>query len=111
MSQAQKLLRVAHNKRFRVSCDANQAGCFRALTGSLVIHIGQGIRRNDKEEMWDSVSVLCQEEGDGTLTVRVFIFDPDWDEALQIACIRSWPSDASPGNLTPLGCNLDHVTV
>ena len=109
MDQAQKLLHVAQNKRFRVSCDANQAGCFRALTDSLVIHVGQGIRRNDKEEMWDSVSVLCDTEEDGTLMVRVLVFNPDWDEPLQIACIRSWPCGDS-ANLTPLGCNLDHVT-
>jgi hypothetical protein len=110
MGEARKLLQVRLNKGFRVSCDADRAGCFRALTDSLVIHIGQEIQRNGKEEMWESVSVLCQEEDDGSLSVRVLVFNPDWDEGLQIACVRSWPCSDS-ANLTPLGCNLDHVTL
>jgi hypothetical protein len=35
------------------------------------------------------------------------VFNPDWDEPLQIACMRSRPGDTT--GLTPLGCNLDHV--
>ncbi|MFZ3258489.1 MAG: hypothetical protein WBD39_01245 [Candidatus Acidiferrales bacterium] len=60
--------------------------------------------------MWDSVGVYAHEEQDGTLVVRVMVFNPDWDEPLQIACIRSRLGEAST-NLTALGCNLDHVTV
>jgi hypothetical protein len=41
--------------------------------------------------------------------VRVLVFNPDWDEALQIASLRSRPAD--PQSLTPLGCNLDHVAI
>jgi hypothetical protein len=53
------------------------------------------------------VGVYAQEEEGGSLVVRVLVFNPDWDEALQIACIRSRPGDVA--GLTALGCNLDHV--
>jgi hypothetical protein len=74
---------------------------------SLSVCIGQRVRVDGIEEMWDSVGVYAQEEEDGSLVVRVLVFNPDWDEALQIACIRSRPGDAA--GLTALGCNLDHV--
>jgi hypothetical protein len=57
--------------------------------------------------MWDSVIIRCAEEADGTLAVRVFISNPDWQEMLQISCIRSKPDDKA--SLTALGCNLDHI--
>ena len=38
----------------------------------------------------------------------VLVFNPDWDEALQIASIKSRPQDG--GCDTALGCNLDHAT-
>ncbi len=63
--------------------------------------------RHGVEETWDSVAVEGREQQDGTLVVRVLVFNPDWDEPLQIACIRSRPHDQEC--LTPLGCNLDHV--
>jgi hypothetical protein len=63
---------------------------------------------NDSERMWDSVIIHGTEEADGTLAVRVFISNPDWQEQLQIACIRSRPDDRE--SLTALGCNLDHVS-
>jgi len=40
--------------------------------------------------------------------IRVLVFHPEWDEALQIACIKSRPGDGDCQ--TALGCNLDHVT-
>lgn len=70
--------------------------------------VGQRIRRDDHVEIWDSVSVYAQEDGDGNLTIQVLVFNPDWDEPLRIACIRSRPQDTS--FLTALGCCLDHVT-
>lgn len=59
--------------------------------------------------MWDSVAVEGKEDQDGTLVVRVLVFNPDWDEPLQIASIRSRPRD--PDFLSALGCNLNHVAV
>lgn len=57
--------------------------------------------------MWDSVAIEIAAEQDGTLVLRVIVFNPDGHEPLQIASIRSGPQDLQ--SLTPLGCNLDHV--
>ena len=94
---------------FRVNCDAGKAGQFRADTDSLWVSVGQRIRRRGTEEMWDSVTIESTAQPDGTLVVRVIVFNPDWDEPLQIASIRSRPHD--PDCLTGLGCNLNHVAV
>ena len=59
--------------------------------------------------MWDSVAVESKDEEDGTLVLRVIVFDPDWDEPLQIASIRSRPHD--PDSLSALGRNLNHVHI
>jgi len=77
-------------------------------TSGLSLFVSQRIRRNGRQQMWDSVVVHCDEQLDGTLAVRVLVSDPDWDEMLQIAWIRSRPDDRQ--NQTPLGCNLDHVS-
>lgn len=76
-------------------------------TDLLWFRIEQRIRRAGELEMWNSLSVYCEQESSGCLLMRVVIFNPDWDGPLQIAAIRSWPSD--PTNLIPLACNLDHV--
>jgi hypothetical protein len=100
------ILAVGDPRLFEVHCKAGDVGQSCAGT-ALSVRVSQRVRRGGIEEMWDSVSVYAQEEEDGSLVVRVLIFNPDWDEPLQIACIRSRPGDAA--GLTPLGCNLDHV--
>jgi len=94
---------------FRVSCDAGKTGMFQAGTDSLWVRVAQRIRRRGTEEMWDSLAIESTAEQDGTLVLRVVLFNPDWDEPLQIASIRSRPQDLE--SLTPLGCNLDHVVL
>ena len=74
----------------------------------LWFRIEQCIRGAGRLEMWNSLSVYCGQEPSGALLVRVVVFNPNWDGPLQIAAIRSWPND--PSNLTPLACNLDHVS-
>ena len=97
--------------QFHVSCKASAENQFCAGTDSVSVAVGQLIQRHGRAEMWDSVGVYAEEDRDGTLVVRVMVFNPDWDEPLQIACIRSRPGDVSMTNMTALGCNLDHVTV
>ena len=75
---------------------------------SVSVKVGQRLRREGGQEIWHSVGVYAKEEEDGTLVVQVLVFNPDWDEVLQIASIKSRPRDG--GCDTPLGCNLDHVT-
>jgi hypothetical protein len=94
---------------FRVSCDAGKTGKFQAETDSLWVRVGQRVLREGAEEVWDSIVVEGKKEQDGAWVVRVLVFNPDWDEPLQIASIRSRPHD--PECLTPLGCNLDHVAL
>jgi hypothetical protein len=75
-----------------------------ASGASLDVSVSQRILRNGREEMWDSVRVQAKKELDGTLTIRVVVFNPDWDGPLQVACIQSSPRDQQC--LTPLGCRL-----
>lgn len=97
------------DRPFRVCCVANDQNRFAIESDSLTVTVGQRIRREDHEEMWDSVSIYAKEDVDGTLIVQLLVFNPDWDEPLQIACLRSRPRDRAC--LTALGCNLDHVTL
>jgi hypothetical protein len=92
---------------FRLNCKAEHAGRLVATGTSLDVRVGQRILRNGQEQMWDSVRVHAREEADGTLTIRVVVFNPDWDGPLQLACIQSHPRDQKC--LTPLGCRLGHV--
>ena len=92
---------------FRVDCDADRAGRFRADSESVLVTVSQRIRHLGTEGMWDSVVLESKAEQDGTLVVRIVVSNPDWDERLQIVCIRSRPDD--PDCLTALGTNLDHI--
>ncbi|MHB8413605.1 MAG: hypothetical protein ACYDDI_16890 [Candidatus Acidiferrales bacterium] len=96
-------------RMFQVNCDADPTGAIRVAANSLTVTVGQRVLREGAEEMCDSVAVHAQQQEDGTLIVRVLVFNPDWDEPLQIACVRSRPHD--PECLTALGCNLDHVAL
>lgn len=96
------------NKAFQVRCEPHDQRHALVSSLGLSIFVTQRIRMNDSERMWDSVIIHGTEEADGTLAVRVFISNPDWQEQLQIACIRSRPDDRE--SLTALGCNLDHVS-
>src|SRR5213595_3695771 len=71
---------------------------------SVSFKVGQRLGREGGQEIWHSVGVYAKQEEDGTLVVQVLVFNPDWDEALQIASIKSRPHDG--GCDTALGCNL-----
>lgn len=71
------------------------------------ISVSQRIRKKNKQEMWDSVVIKCEDSPDGGLLVQVFVSDPEWEAPMQIAALRSRPDDLS--SFTPMGCNLDHV--
>lgn len=94
---------------FRVSCKAGNAGQFQVHTDSVWVRVAQRIRRRGTEEMWDSLAIESTAESDGTPVLRVIVFNPDCDEPLQIASIRSRPRHLD--SLTPLGCSLDHVVL
>lgn len=75
-------------------------------SAGLSLYVGQLIRKSNREEMWESLIVRCDEETDGTLAIRVIVSNPDWDRLIQIAYIRSRPGDVD--FRTALACNLDH---
>ena len=96
------------SQRFRVRCEAGDDNRFRVTTESLTVTVGQRVLREGALEMWDSVSIYAKEDQEGNLVVEVLVFNPDWDEPLRIASIRSRPQDATC--LTAVGICLDHVT-
>lgn len=92
----------------RVDCNAGTQGHFRGHANSICIKVGQRIRRGVSQEIWDSLTVEGRQEKDGTIVIRVLVFNPEWDEPLQVAALRSRPRD--PNSLTALGCNLNHIS-
>lgn len=96
-----------HAGLFHVECDAGQRGCLRTTTDTLSIDAGQQIRRGEDVVTWNSVSIFSKQEADGTLSLRIIIFHPDWEEPIQVACLRSWPQDAS-GQRPSLQCDFEH---
>jgi hypothetical protein len=95
------------DKPFRITCEASGGNRFAAPTDTVTVTIGQRVLRNRRAESWDSVAVYARKSDDGELVVEVLVFNPDWEEPLRIACIRSRPEDTSC--LVPLGCSLDHA--
>ncbi len=92
---------------FSVRCEARSNAL--SLGQNLSFSVSQRIRMQGVEQTWDTVTIQCGEEHDGTLSVKIVISNPDWDGPLQIANLRSRPSDSN--SLTALGCNLDHESV
>jgi lactam utilization protein B len=82
-----------HDRKFEVRCDATPDGQLHVRSRSLSVAVSQSIEANKSEELWQSVLVICEQGEDGALTTKVIVCHPDWDQNLQIACIRSTPSD------------------
>ncbi len=80
-------------RKFEVRCHAGNAGRLEVATDAVSVKIGQQIRREGKEEFWGSLLVECKEQDDGSLTVEVVVFHPDWDEPRRIASLQSKPSN------------------
>ena len=77
------------DRKFEVRCDATPDGQLQVKSRSLSVAVSQSIQVNKGEEMWQSVLVLCERGEDGALTTKVIVCHPEWDQNLQIACIRS----------------------
>ena len=95
------------DKPFQVRCEAGANNRFGVQADSVSVTVGQRVLRGSAVEMWESVSVYAKHCTDGHLEIEVLIFNPDWDEPIRIASIRSRPQDATC--LTAVGCCLDHV--
>ena len=77
------------DRKFEVFCDASPQGRLQVKSRALSVAISQSVQRNKIEEIWQSVLIICEQNPDGLLTTRIIVCHPDWDQNLQIACIRS----------------------
>src|SRR5580704_2506743 len=102
------VLQAKDNRLFQIDCSAEPTGSFRAGADRLSLRIGQRIRRLGAEQIWDSVIVEASNDGDD-LTIRVLLCHPDWDEPIEIACIRSAQDTARRGQ--PIECHPEHVII
>ena len=96
--------------RFRVQCNACEAGDFEVSSKSVKLQIGQTIRKDGREEIWDSLRVECRAQDDGTLAVEIVISHPLWDRPLRIAYAESAPKNGNTEE-PALGFDLEHTPV
>lgn len=78
---------------FHIRCDAQASGRFDASADGFSIAAGQRVARDGAEEMWDFVLVLARPGDNGTLTTRILLCHPEWEDPLQIAEIQSKPGE------------------
>ena len=78
-----------NDRNFEVRCNANHNGQLQVKTHALSVAVSQLINGNESEGMWQSLLVICEESEDGSLTTKVIVCHPDWEQNLQIASIRS----------------------
>jgi len=83
-------------RNFEVRAHAGSAGHLEVGSETASVRIGQRIRREGHEQIWDSLLVECKELANGTLTMDVVLCHPDWDEPVRIASIESNPKAGSP---------------
>ncbi len=99
-------------QKFEVRAHAGDAGHLEVASDLASVRIGQRIRRDGQEEMWDSLLIECKEREDGSLTVDVVVCHPDWEEPVRIASVESNPNGgptmaaALTINLKPKGASL-----
>jgi hypothetical protein len=86
-------LGVKDGRKFELDFDAGDAGELRIGAESLLVKIGQRIRRDGYEEMWHSVVIQCAAAEDGSLCIKVILCHFDWEEPRQIALIQSSPNE------------------
>jgi hypothetical protein len=100
------ILEPKDNRAFGIDCSANPVGHFQAGADSLSVKIGQRISRFGAEEIWDSVVIRGDANGE-ELTIRILVCHPAWDEPQEIACIRSSPRVGNPpDDAQALNCTL-----
>lgn len=87
------LVASPESRKFGVRCHAGTAGHLEVTSDAVSVRVGQRIRNDGKEELWDSLLVECKEQDDGSLAVEVVVFHPNWDDPLRIASIQSNPFD------------------
>jgi hypothetical protein len=94
-----------NERKFEIRCDAGAEGQLQVRSSGLSVAISHSMTKNTTQEMWQSLIVISEQGENGTLTTKVIVCHPNWDQNLQIACIRSAPalegSDALEIDLKP----------
>jgi hypothetical protein len=78
-----------HEPHFEIRCDASPNGQLHVKNHALSVAVSQVINTNNERESWQSVLIICEEGSDGLLTTKIIVCHPQWDQNLQIACIKS----------------------
>jgi hypothetical protein len=98
------------DRKFAIRCNAGPDGHLQVKSQALSVELSQLINRSGTEEMWQSVLVICEESEEGLLTTKIIVCHPDWDQNLQIACIRSHISkEGKPRPILELDLKSAHV--
>jgi hypothetical protein len=96
--------------KFEVHCDAGPNGRLHVKSQALSVAISQLISENKTQESWQSVLIICEESPDGLLTAKIIVCHPDWDQNLQIACIKSRAAGTdSPSPMFEIDLKTTHV--
>ena len=77
------------DRKFAICCNAGPDGHLQVKSQALSVELSQLINRSGTQEIWQSVLVISEESEEGLLTTKIIVWHPDWDQNLQIACIRS----------------------
>jgi hypothetical protein len=78
-----------NDRKFEIRCDAGSDGHLQVKSDAISVALTQMIAQNGNEEFWQSVLIVCEQNQDGSISTKVIVCHPDWDQNLQIACIRS----------------------
>jgi hypothetical protein len=81
-----------HDPKFEIRCDARPNGQLHVKSHGLSVAISQLVADDKAQENWQSVLIICEESPDGLLTTKIIVCHPEWDQNLQIACIKSRPA-------------------
>jgi hypothetical protein len=82
---------------FRVRCTAGKTASLDVAADSVSFTLAQRVSLQGRMQLWDTIGVNCRREDDGSLTVRVLLWDANVEDGLQIASLTSRPDDANPG--------------
>ena len=98
-----------NDRKFEIRCDASPNGQLHVKSQALSVAISQVISDGQIQESWQSVLIICEESPDGSLSTKIIVCHPDWDQNLQIACIKSAGSSGSPSAAFEIDLKTTHV--
>jgi hypothetical protein len=97
-----------NDRKFEIRCDAGPDGRLHVKGRAISVSLGQRIGGSGTQEFWQSVLIICEEVKDGSVATKIIVCHPDWDQNVQIACIRSRISQGE--QRTPvLDLDLKHI--